>query len=597
MTETNQPDRVTWKKVWPVISPWRWLLVAALASAVAGGALTLLPPLILRRLIDNNLSSGQMAGIFALAVAYLGSSLAVHLTTFLTSYAASVAAQGALKRLRVRLFAHLQDLPVGYYDRTPIGDTISRCTSDMETVESLFSSGVISLLAQSLRLLVTLIAMIVLSLPLSIVLIATLPLLVVTTRKFQLLMRQAERALRRNIGVANGRLQEFLARVEVIRVFNWEHRMVQLFRGALAKALGAQNRSTAYGAVYSPLLNIFQAVLVGLFLTLSGAPILQFAHISIGTLTAFILLFDQFFGPLITVGNEWQVVQRAIAGIERVFGILSLPAEHQGELPNMAASKERAGGPIVAVSGVSFGYLDDRPVLRTISFTVDAGNHYAIVGRTGAGKSTLFGLIGGLCRPWSGTVSIDGIDPTALSPEQRRHLLGAVPQIPWMFGGTIAENLTLGSEAFTRADIEKAGRVSGAESFISELPAGYDTVISDLSRGSGVQISMGQRQLLALARALVGDPSVLILDEATAAVDGATEAAIKRAIRSQLDERGGVAITIAHRLSTAVEADRIIVMEAGRIVESGEPAGLIKRGGHFASLWELENSGWDWRER
>ena len=252
---------------------------------------------------------------------------------------------------------------------------------------------------------------------------------------------------------------------------------------------------------------------------------------------------------------------------------------------------------MVEVNRVTFGYLDERPVLTDVSLRVKAGQHLAVVGRTGAGKSSLFHLLGGLYRPWKGTIRLEGHDPNRISPDQRRRILGAVPQVGWMFGGSVTDNLTLGDKTIPRAAVEKAARISGAESFVTALPAGYDTIISDAGQGKGTQVSDGQRQLLALARALVGDPAVLLLDEATAAVDGVTEAAFKRALRTQIDERQGAVITIAHRLSTAMEADYIVVMEGGRIVEAGRPDELLRNGGHFASLWELENAGWEWREQ
>ena len=585
-------------KVWPIIAPWRLLLAGALISVFAGAGLSLFPPLIMRRLIDEHLVPGRMENIFTLAVLYLGATIAVHLTSFLTAYSTSVAAQGALKRLRVRLFGHLQKLPVSYYDRTPIGDTISRCTADMETIDSLFSSGVISLLAESVRLVFTLGAMIALSLPLSLVLILTLPLLVIFSRRFQLLMREAQRALRQDTGTLNACLQEILTRPEVVKVFGWEFRIVQRFRRVLAATLKAQNRSIACGAVYDPLFKIFQAVLVALFLIAAASPVLEIFHVSIGTLTAFILLFDQFFGPLISIGNEWQVVQGALAGFERIFQVLTLPAD-EGETirASQQSAETRPKRSLVEVEGVTFGYTEDRPVLKEIGLKVDAGSHLAIVGRSGAGKSSLFHLLGGLYRPWEGFIRLEGKDPHQIQSPDRRRTLGTVPQTGWMFSGSVAENLTLWDDTISRDAVEKAGRISGADAFVTKLASGYDTVISDAGRGQGLQLSAGEKQLLALTRALVGDPSVLLLDEATAAVDGASEAAFKRALRIQLEERRGVVITIAHRISTAVEANRIVVMEDGKIVEEGTPETLIHNGGPFAALWVLENAGWDWREK
>jgi|APSaa5957512622_1039677.scaffolds.fasta_scaffold11028_2 ATP-binding cassette, subfamily B, multidrug efflux pump len=598
MSDAVDSSGIRFGKIWPIITPWRLLLTGALVSVLVGAGLSLFPPLIMRRLIDEHLVVGRVEDIFTLALIYLGATIAIHLTSFLTAYSTSVAAQGALRRLRVRLFGHLQKLPVSYYDRTPIGDTISRCTADMETIDTLFSSGVISLLAESVRLLFTLGAMIALSLPLSLVLILTLPLLVIFSRRFQILMRGAQRALRKDTGVLNAHLQEILTRPEVIKVFGWEFRIVQRFRRVLADTLRAQNRSIAYGAMYDPLFKIFQAALVALFLIATASPVLEIFHVSIGTLIAFILLFDQFFGPLISIGNEWQVVQGALAGLERIFEVLALPAdEGQTIRASYRGGVTRPERVLVEVEGVTFGYAEDRPVLREISLRVDAGFHVAIVGRTGAGKSSLFHLLGGLYRPWKGCIRLEGKDPNEIHSSDRRRILGTVPQSGWMFSGSVAENLTLWDDTISRDAVEKAGHISGADTFIEKFSSGYDTTISDAGRGQGLQLSAGEKQLLALTRALVGDPSVLLLDEATAAVDSATEAAFKRALRIQLEERQGVVITIAHRISTAMEANCIVVLEDGRIVEEGAPDDLIQNGGPFAALWVLENAGWDWREK
>jgi ATP-binding cassette subfamily B protein len=318
---------ISWSRVWPIISPWRWVLAASLLSVIAGAGVTLLPPLILRHLIDNNLALGRAEGIPTLGLMYLGATVAVHLTTFLTSYSTTYAAQGALRRLRVLLFGHLQKLPVSYYDRTPTGEIISRCTADIDTIDQLFSSGVVSLLADLLTLVFTFGAMIALSPLLSLTLVLALPFLVVVTRRFQILTRAAQRKLRREIGRLNSRLQEYLTRFEVIHAFGWEFRIVRRFKEVLLKALRARNRSIAYGAAYDPLLKIFQAALVVGFLMLGTSSVLGSAAVSIGTLAAFVLLFDRFIDPLIRIGNEWQVVQGALAGLERVLEIFSIPTD------------------------------------------------------------------------------------------------------------------------------------------------------------------------------------------------------------------------------------------------------------------------------
>ncbi|MBN1400871.1 MAG: ABC transporter ATP-binding protein, partial [Anaerolineae bacterium] len=309
----------------------------------------------------------------------------------------------------------------------------------------------------------------------------------------------------------------------------------------------------------------------------------------------------QFFEPLINIGNEWQGVQSALAGLERVLQLLELPADRPSnqpaaEGPTQPAIAAADASPLVQVEQLSFGYGQGQPVLSGISFAAQSGEHLAIVGRTGAGKSSLFHLLGGLYQPWEGRLSLAGRPPHAMDDLERRAIIGMVPQVVQLFSGSVLDNLTLGDATLTVEAVERAAAISGAEAFIRALPQGYATPLSASGRGAGLQLSAGQAQLLALTRALVSQPLILLLDEATSAVDSQTELAFKRALRSHLQQRAGVVLTIAHRLSTALDADRILVLEAGQIIERGTPADLLASGGRLASLWELENAGWEWRE-
>jgi ATP-binding cassette, subfamily B, multidrug efflux pump len=289
-----------------------------------------------------------------------------------------------------------------------------------------------------------------------------------------------------------------------------------------------------------------------------------------------------------TLGNEWQTVQSALAGLERIFQVLALPsAQPAPRSSHQPLSRSHAA---IEMQQVVFGYLPNRPVLRGVSIAAQPGEHIVLVGRTGAGKSSILHLLGGLYTPWSGTIRVAGADPTLLADAQRRHAMGVVQQVVQLFRGTVFDNLTLGDGSVTQETVQRAAAIAGADVFIRALPQGYDTPL-----GGGMQLSAGQRQLLALTRALVWDPAVLLLDEATAAVDSASEAAIRAALRAAIIGSGRAVLTVAHRLATAQEADRILVMDAGQIVEAGPPEELIRRGGRFAALLELEAAGWDWQ--
>jgi ATP-binding cassette subfamily B protein len=327
-------------------------------------------------------------------------------------------------------------------------------------------------------------------------------------------------------------------------------------------------------------------------------------------LTAFVLLFAQFINPLINLGDEWQSVQAALAGAERVFSVLGLPIDdHVAAAPAISTrGMDRrhhpdgqgdhyvpASGPALEVDRITFGYVPGASVLRELSVAVHPGEHVVVVGRTGAGKTSLLALLAGLYTSWTGHVHVAGHDPRTLDDAARRAVLGFVPQTVHLFSGTVQDNLTLGDQTITAQQARRAATLAGADRFIHALPDRYDTILSDSGRGTGVQLSAGQRQLLALARALVTAPAALLLDEATAVIDGASDAAFRAALHEHVLAAGTAVLTVAHRLATAQEADRVLVMAGGRIVEQGTPSELLTSGGRFATLIALEDAGWDWQ--
>lgn len=632
-TAPGKSSGVAWQQIGSLIWPWRGKLAIVAGSVVLGAALEVVPPLITRNLIDHYLAVGRTDGILPLALIFLGATVAVQVVSFVTNFATAKVSQSALHGLRVRLFSHLQTLPLSYYDRTPLGETISRCTADVETVDTLFSTGVTSVMTDMVRLIAAAVAMVAVSPPLALVSLVVVPPLTVLTRAFQARARDAERDNRRAVGVLNSHLQEVFGGVEVVRAFHRESAFVARFRQAVARVLRASNRSTAYVSLYPPMTNTMSAIAVGVLLWAGTSAYFAPLQISIGTLTAFVLLFQRFFQPIVALGDEWQTVQRALAGAERIFQVLALEPEPSlapsAANVNSAALNSAAGAAIVSAErvsspaslaaprrdvnstaaaelrGVVFGYLEDRPVLRDVSLRVDPGEHLAVVGRTGAGKSSTLHLLAGLYAPWQGTVRVAGLDPRTLADAERRRVIGTVPQIVQLFQGTVRDNLTLGDSGVSQGAIRRAAEITGAAPFIDALPDGYDTVLGSAGRGEGAQLSGGQRQLLSLTRALVWEPSVLLLDEATAAIDSASEAKFRAALREFVAqgngadmaraERGRAVVTVAHRLSTARDADRVVVFQAGRIVEEGSPAELVRRGGRFAALLALEAAGWEWR--
>lgn len=581
----------TRRQLLEILAPRRLRILVIAVTILAGAGLELVPPLVLKQVVDNHLTPGIPQGLWVLAFLYLASVAGVQALGFLTSYLTALTAQSALNDLRVRLYRHLQHLPIRYYDQNPLGGIISRCTADVDTVDTLFSSGVAGLVTDLIRLVTVSIAMIALSPTLALFSAMVVPPLLWITNAFRLRIRDAERKNRIAVGLLNTHLQETFGGVEVIRAFGREPVIVARFRRVLEKTLKAYNLSARYSALYTPIMQILMAIAIALLLWGGAQAGLQVIQISLGTLTAFVLLFKRFFDPITSLGEEWQTVQSALSGAERIFQVLDLPVEEEA-LTTSETSRKPAGG--IRVSDLTFGYFDDQPVLNQVTLSVAPGEHVALVGRTGAGKSSILNLLGGLYTPWQGTIQVAGLDPHQIPEIERRRFIGVVPQAVQLFSGSVLDNLTLGDPDVPEAAVERAVQIAGAEGLIQSLPKGFDTPISN-GAGEGVQLSSGQRQMLSLARALIWDPAVLLFDEATSAIDSASEAAFRQALLAETSRHQRAILTVAHRLSTAREADRVIVLENGRVMETGTPAELIRKGGRFAALLELEAAGWDWR--
>jgi len=579
----------------PLLAKWRGSLALVGFLILAAAAMELVPPLVLRNIVDRHLTVREAGGLREQALLYLLAVAAMQCLTFLYGYVAAAAAQGLLSELRTRLFAHVQRLPSTYFDRVAIGDVISRCTADVDTLDTVFSSGVAVLVANLVRLVTIAAAMVALSLTLSAVAAVVVVPLVIATRVVQRRVRRAERDTRVAVAAVNTRLQEDLRGIEVIRAFGREPEFVGGFRQVLRRGLAASNRSSFYSAFYTPMTALLGATAVAALLAVSTGPEFGATGISLGTLTAFLLLLQRFFQPITALGEEWQTVQGAMAGAERIFDTLALAPDETHDPERRGTSEDRPTTAL-ALDGVHFGYAEGQPVLHGVSLHVAPGEHVALVGRTGAGKSTALQLAAGLYQPWTGRIAVAGKDPTELDDKHRRRTLCVVPQIVQLFSGTVLDNLTLGDPEVAEADVYEAAAIAGADVFIRTLPQGYHTRLSGtVSGGAGTSLSAGQRQLLALARALVHRPAVLLLDEATSAIDNASDAAFRTALRERVLARGVAVLTVAHRLASARDADRVIVLEKGRVVEEGPPSALMASNGRFAAWLELEDAGWDWR--
>jgi ATP-binding cassette subfamily B multidrug efflux pump len=424
---SQSPKNVAWREVRALLHPWRGLIALIALCVLLTEASAIVPPLLMKRIVDNYLMPGIREGVLVLALLYLGATAVAQGMDFLATYLTAYVAQRVLRDLRVRLFAHLQRLPLSCYDRTPLGDTISRCTADVEAVDTLFTTGVSNLVTRLLQLVAAGAAMVGLSLRLSLLALLLIPPLALVTRFFQVHIRDAERERRRAIGLLNIHLQETLSGVEVVHAFGQEDAFVARFRLALREMVRAYGRTLSYNVFYTPLLTVLVAASVAFFLWVGTDGLGWNLGLSMGTLTAFILLFQHFFEPIRNLGEDWQTVQSALSGIERIVQVLEIRPEERPTAAVVSAPSQ-GDGAAIEMYDIVFGYLPGHPVLHGITLTVRPGEHVALVGRTGAGKSSAVCLLAGLYAPWSGQVRVTGADPRALSDDERRCVVASCPR-------------------------------------------------------------------------------------------------------------------------------------------------------------------------
>lgn len=590
LSASRGDDTKAGRQLVELVSTVRTKLAVIALFVLLGAVFELIPPVLMRWIVDDHFALGKSEGILWIAALYLLAAGIGQGLSFAYGYLAAATSQQVLRALRVRLFDHFLRLPASYFDRTPLGDAISRCTADVDTLDTVFTSGVASLVANLFRLVTIAAAMLLLSPTLFLATLAVLPPLVLITWYFQVRIRDAKRANRLAVSDLNTHLQETLRGVEAIQALRGEHVFTTRFRTALDRVVRAYNRATVYSSFYPPITALMTYAANALMIWVGTREGFAETGITIGTLAAFALLLQRFFTPLTALGDEWQTIQSALSGAERIFGALALQPD-----TTHAKSARTASSGGLACEGVVFGYHPDVAVLHEVTIQVARGEHVALVGRTGAGKSSIVHLLAGLYAPWRGSVRVGGYDPRALSDVERRRVIGIVPQVSQLFTGTVFENPTLKDERVTESMVVTAAKLSGADMFIHALQDGYRTVLRGAGKGQGVQFSAGQEQLLALTRALVLQPDVLLMDEATSLLDSASEAALRDALRSRVLAQGASVLTVAHKLTSAREADRVIVLEHGRVIEEGTPTELLSRDSRFAALVELERAGWDWR--
>ena len=567
-----------------LLRPYRWRVLAMFVSLVfATGALA--PAPLAKLAIDDGINHHDVGALNLVVLAFLASAAVYWVASYLETYLVGWVGQRALQDLRIQLFKHLQSLSIGFYSRNRAGVIISRMTNDVEALDQLISDGLATLFQSTLMLLGVVVILFVMDPHLALLTFLVMPILALGAFAFRLASADAYRLTREKIASITGYLQESLSGIRVVRAFGQEPRHIARF-AELNEDNRRANMTTVYlNAAYFPLVELLSGLVTVEILVIGGIEAIN-GHTSTGVVFAFIAALNNFFNPIQQLSQLYTTYQSGMAALDKIFGLLDEPADLQDATDAIPLPRLRGE---LRFDHVSLRYGPDVEdaawALRDVNFTVAPGETVALVGSTGAGKSSLAKLAARFYDPTLGRVLVDGHDLRTVTAGSLRSQMGIVPQEGFLFSGTVRENIAFGRPDASDAEVIAAARAVGADSFIAVLDHGYDTQVGE----RGVQLSAGQRQLIAFARALAADQRLLILDEATSNVDIQTETRIEQGLHRLLT--GRTAIVIAHRLSTIRYADRIVVLDHGAVVEQGTHDELLEAGGRY---WQLYR---DWAEQ
>jgi ATP-binding cassette subfamily B protein len=560
------------------LRPYWKLLAVSFSFLLLHTGTQLLGPYITKIAIDRYIANRDIHGLDLMVWAYLGVVILGFIFLFVQTYTTEFTGQRAMHDLRMEVFAHLQSQDMAYFDRNPVGRLMTRTINDVETLNELFSTGVVGLLEDACIVFGIAAAMLWLDWKLALVCLAAFPLILYISRFYRRRARDVYRESRLVLARLNAGLQENIAGMATIQAFGQDEKMYRRFREINLSYRNVLLRSVRYNAVFFPIIEVFSALTIGLLLWYGGKLILANA-IQAGVIVAFIQYIQRMYQPIRDLAEKYNIMQAAMASSERIFTLLDTAEAIKN--PPRPKKVERLRGE-VEFKDVWLSYYPGDPVLKGISFHVRPGEKVALVGATGGGKTS---IIAALCRFYDvdrGAILVDGVDVREWNKQELRRHLGLVLQDVFLFSGDITANITLGDGRISEARVIEAATRAHIAPFIEKLPHRYAEEVQE--RGS--TLSQGQRQLLSFARALAFDPRILILDEATSSVDTETEMLIQEALRELLKER--TALIIAHRLSTIKNADRILVIHKGEIWEQGNHKELLQHGGLYARLYDLQ---------
>ncbi|MEW5941755.1 MAG: ABC transporter ATP-binding protein [Chloroflexota bacterium] len=578
--ETARKPRQALARLALYLSPYKWSLALVMFFVLVYILLGLLEPYLIGRAIDQFISTKQVAGLAGITLLLLAAYLFDNGSQAVSSWIMARVSQDALRRLRRDLFGHLQTLSIGFFDSRAAGELMSRLTNDIDAINQAVSQNVVSLAASILSLVGIVIAMFALNHWLALAAVLVVPIMFWFTQFVARYTRKGFRDLQKELGEINGVMEEVISGQRVVKAFRRSDSAIERFRASNRKVYKAGVYANTYALMLMPLTNVLGNFFVIVLAGLGGYLALK-DLVTVGLIATFIAYAQNFISPLRQLANMYNSIQAALAGAERVFEIIDTPSE-------VDASDSPALAPVrgeVRFNGVRFGYLPHVPVIKNLTLEAKAGQTIALVGPTGAGKTTITNLLTRFYEIDGGRVAIDGRDLRDIPKADLRNQLGLVLQDTFMFADTVMENIRYGRLDATDEECIEAAKLADADHFIRQLPQGYQTKLSERAGN----LSQGQRQLLSIARAILADPRILILDEATSSVDTRTEARLQKALLRLME--GRTSFVIAHRLSTIRDADNVIVINNGEIVEQGNHQQLLDAKGFYHHLYMSQFKG------
>ena len=570
-------DRRLFARVMAFVRPYRTVFWTMFALTILISGLGVVRPLLMGDMIDDYALTGDERGLLVLTLVVIGLLVLEALVQFFQSYWTSWLGQAVTYDLRDTLYRKLMGFKLRYFDRTPIGTLVTRAISDIETIENIFSQGLLAIMGEVLKLVVVVVVMFVVNWKLALLSLLPIPVLLWATNIFKNSIRKSFQDVRTNVARLNAFVQEHIQGMSIVQAFGRERQEFGKFEAINAQHRAAHIRSVLAYSIFFPVVEILSAISLALLVWYGVKDVLS-GMASFGDLFAFILFINMLFRPIRQLADRFNVLQMGMVGSERVFRVLDTEAAitDEGKMGTEGLKGD------IRFRGVWFAYEDEDFVLKDISFDVEAGRTIALVGATGSGKSSVINVLSRAYEFQKGEVLVDGRDIRSYALPELRRSIGVVLQDVFLFSDTIHNNITLHDPSISREQVVEAAKAVGAHAFIERLPDGYDTDVKE----RGTMLSVGQRQLLAFIRAYVHRPRILVLDEATSSVDTMSEHLIQEATERITRDR--TSIVIAHRLSTIQNADRILVLDKGKILEQGSHQELLARDGAYKRLYDLQ---------